>query len=354
MWYSKMYSEMPSYGRIYKCNKLFWMTAIYLFFQRTTAHILYVQYILATCNKPKGQHSFLCSWEFSLHLSHVIVNRSWVQSDVKMYSVQLDKRINQITSIFYRLGLWHREDEPTIKETRLKLFYSVYYLLLPTSSMAGALTSDNKNDCIFLVQVTMATAVLSVKLMYIIWRKKEILDLLNRNCVYSIEGHDQFNLVNNKLKILMKFTTIFISICWLFAACSVLVVPFFGCEKSLYLKVAFPLDWRNNEVAYWITFAFVLTETVVTEISVLLGAIIWYLVLNCALRYQVLGHKIKNMGIIRREEEVAAKKRKISVAEKEKGFLMDLFTAIESYKHINEYYNLISECKILNFHIGQG
>lgn len=273
-----------------------------------------------------------------------------------MYSVQLDKRINQIISLFYRFGLWHRGDEATVRESRLKLFYSCYYFLFPISLVTGAFSSDNPDDFVFLLEVAIGTTVLAVKILYIIWRKEQILELLNRICVYSVEDHEGLTIVNNKLKMLMKFVAIFIPFVWFTGVCCVLVAPFLGSERSLFFNIAFPLDWKNNEIAYWITFVFLVTQVILSLILSLFGVIIWYIMINCSLRYDILGHQIKNMGVLKEVEETANKrkvldsekentflcdlisvnKRKISNAEKENLFLKDLFSVIVSHKHTNE------------------
>lgn len=253
-----------------------------------------------------------------------------------MYKVQIHKVINSIFSSFFRLGLWHPGDEATIRETRIKLFYSIYNLLLPISLMAGSLSSDNRDESIFLIEGAIMATVFSVKLMYIILRKKKILELLNRVGVYSLENLEECTIVNDTLKNLMRFVRVFISLSYTAMTCSQLVIPFLGGEKKLFFNVGLPLDWKNNEIAFWIAFVFLVTEIFLTAVAILFSILMWYLMTNCAIRYEVLGHQIKNMGVIR-EVVATANRRKITVVEKQNLFLQDLISHAESHKDIMEY-----------------
>lgn len=253
-----------------------------------------------------------------------------------MYRVEVHKTINQFMELFYRLGFWHCGDDPTVKETRMKQFYSIYYFLFPISLMAGAIKSDNKNESIFLVEIAILAAVMSVKMFYIIWNKREIIDLLHTIGIYSIEDHKDFGLVNHKLKSFMKFVTVLLCGIFICGACVVLVVPFLGNEKKLYFNVGFPLDYKNNEVAYWVAFTFFSTEIILSDIAFLFTIMIWYLMLNCGLKYEILGNQMQNMGVIKTVAPTG-NKRIISDSEKQNLFQRDLMVAITCHQDIRKY-----------------
>lgn len=251
-----------------------------------------------------------------------------------MYFIEISNGINNIISLFYRLGLWHRGDEPTVKETRIKVFYLVYHLLFPISLMAGAITCDSTDEFIFLAEVSIAVAVLSMKLFFLVWKKKQILEMLNGICVYSIEDKDQFTQVNDKLKRFMDFVSLLL---FFFCAggCYSTVVPIFGSDKELFYKIGFPLDY-TNKIAFWMATAFIFTETVLSIIAISFSVTIWYSMLNCALRYKVLGNQIRNTGVIR-TSGATTNKRKKSEQEKQNLFRAGFIVAIDSHQHIREY-----------------
>lgn len=107
-----------------------------------------------------------------------------------MHSIQTHNAIRQMISLFYRIGLWHKGDKATVKELAIKWFYCVYHILFPTSLLVGALKSDNQFDFVLLVEIAIATSVLSFKLWVLIWKQKQILELLNRISIFSVQRHN--------------------------------------------------------------------------------------------------------------------------------------------------------------------
>lgn len=73
-----------------------------------------------------------------------------------MYSVEIPKGINNIISLFCRIGIWHRGDVATVRETRIKIFYTVSYLVYAASLMTGTFESQNQDEAIFLADIAIA------------------------------------------------------------------------------------------------------------------------------------------------------------------------------------------------------
>lgn len=255
----------------------------------------------------------------------------------KMFSIEVDETVNQIKNSFYRLGLWHAGEETTRKETARKLFFSIYTVLLPISLLSGvSLTVERLEDSLFLIEAAIMTVIMSVKLFYIIWRKDEILQMLDRIGMYSTKHASESKRINGKLNHFMSLMKIFFSCSVLIAICALLIVPFLGSEKKLFFNIGFPLDWQHSEFAYWIAFTFILTEVILSAISVLFSIIVWYLFLNCSLRFQLLGHDLRSMGVIEEVVDSSGKKRKVSKLEMENQFSKDLVAAVKSHREIIE------------------
>lgn len=249
-----------------------------------------------------------------------------------MHSVKSHKVIGQIISLFYRLGIWHQGDQATAKELRIKIFYFIYFTFLPISFAIGAAKSYDEDEAIFLAEMCIASSVLVVKLWMLIWKQKKIQEFLNRICHFDIRDDDQFNLTNEKISKFVGFVVLIIFFINLAGFC-IFVTPFIGSEKRLFFNVAFPLDYKNNEIAFWIAATFVITEIYLSIAVVLFSIIVWYFLLNCSLRYEVLGSEIRNMGLLK---GVAVLNR-ISDKEQQRIFLRDLIAAINAHLHIMEY-----------------
>lgn len=183
-----------------------------------------------------------------------------------------------------------------------------------------------------MAEAAIVASIMTVKLCYLIWRKNEILEILNNIGVYSIQDREEFNLVNDKLKKFMKFAFVLIvTVCtgWFFA----LVVPIFRSDRELFLKIGFPLELKNNEIAFWIATGFIFGAAILSMIAIFISVVIWYLMISCALRYEILGIRIRNMGT----SEAILEQPNISDVEKHKIYLEDLTAAIESHQQTRKY-----------------
>lgn len=239
-----------------------------------------------------------------------------------MFQVTIHKSIDVITEFYYHIYLWHRDDRETVRQKICKLFYSLYYPLFPVSLIAGAVASDIKLDeRILLIQSSMIASVLLIRLLYVIWKKQEIVAFLNRICIYDIDDRETFRSINDKIDGFIKFVTVLISTIAICAAAIAFVVPFLGTQKKLFFQIAFPLDWRNDEFAFWMAFTFISMEVSVSPFLISFSVIVWYLMANCSWRYKVLGQQMKRMG---------ESPQPLSISGMEKLYLLNLIEAIKS------------------------
>lgn len=263
------------------------------------------------------------------HILHQAIGiQSLVHSDVKMYRVEVNNKINLAFSVFYKLGLWHRGAKATVQEIRLKFFYTIFYLCYPISLIAGAITSDENDESIFLTQTSVMVMVVQIKFIYIIWRKEEILQLLNEICVYTIGDHNEFTRTMDKLRNFFTFVSMFFIAATWSCVFSAFIVPFLGSEKELYFNIAFPMDYKNDKIFFWIAFAFEAAGQVFTAYTFLFNSTMWYLMFSCSLRLETLGHRITKMG--------ASFDRNLSAVEKNRLFDQDLIAVIKTHQHTKE------------------
>lgn len=249
-----------------------------------------------------------------------------------MYHIKVHEAMDGITLLFYQLRLWHRGNNTIAKENAIKLFYSIYHFLFPISIMIGAVKTENANECISLTQSAILSTVMSVKLSHIIWKKEEILQCLHRFGVYYTEDHEDFTIISRKLNSLMKINMFYFFGLMSGVISATLFVPFIGKEKKLFLNIAFPLDYENSNIAYWMAFSFFFTEGILCAISTLFTIIMWYLLLNFSLKWKVLETKLRLIGAIRPIDEgdnVVLEK------EKQNLFRRDMISGIHLHQEIN-------------------
>lgn len=178
----------------------------------------------------------------------------------------------------------------------MKLFQFFFRASFVISLGSGALTTNDKEDSVYLAAVTIGVSVQVVKVFYIIWRKNEILTFIHQIYSVIVEYHDEYSSVNNKVKNLMKFGKIYMLLC-----CITLVFAFvfYAVEgqRNLPLNIAFPLDWNNSEIGYWVAFVYLaIHSTLYSMISLVVNILIWYLMSIFAIKYELLGKAFKRMG----------------------------------------------------------
>ncbi len=252
-----------------------------------------------------------------------------------MYQLEAHKNIQRFTEFLYQAGFWARHDKDTVRERRLKLFYSIYFSLLPILIATGAFESDSKDEKIFSVFLILTAVVIQVKLLYLIWKKNEILEHLGRICDYGSADRETHTAVNDKSTTFKNLVALFLSASYFTLSSVLFVAPFVGTERKLFFHYGFPLDWRKSEFAYWTGFMFTVSVGIIVAVMIAFTALIWYLMANCSWRYEVLGFEIRKMGEISSDE--SADVRYISKIEKDNLYSRDLVEAITSFNSLREY-----------------
>lgn len=248
-----------------------------------------------------------------------------------MFKIEIHKTYNQITSVFYRFGIWRSNDETYQVVKMFQITYLIFYAMFPVSLAFGAFMSDNLNATIFLADEATATLVVTLKFAYILWKQAEIQSLLHDISSYSIEDQKQFLQIKLKLKNFINFVQFYL---WLVVVgCGFLLcLPLFSNEKKLPFNIHFRLEWSYSEIAYLMAYSYITLALVLSCVCVLLNPIIWYIMLNCSVKYQILGRKFRSMGV----RKSATLGPPLLVDEKHL-FLQDLVESIKSYQDLRKY-----------------
>lgn len=200
------------------------------------------------------------------------------------------------------------------------------------SFVVGAIKNEKMDELVFLVEASIVTGVYTVKLWILIWKQNQILHLLKRICEFSIRDDCGYVLFKDKLGGFIKFVVGFVTGLIIALSLETVVFPMFGTEKTLFYKIWFPLDWRNSEVAFWMANIFIFIGDFIMMTVMLFSIIIWYLLLNCALRYEVLGSEIRDMGHITEKGN-----KKLSEMQMHNNFFESLKESIDAHVHLKEY-----------------
>lgn len=247
-----------------------------------------------------------------------------------MYYVEIPNTINQIIVIFYELRLWNNKARTTFWERGIKFFHFIFYSSFVMSFAVEAFIHDS--DIIFLAVAFLITCLHMIRFCNIIWKMNEILTLINQLGTHCTNDLEKSIKVKNKLGRFMKFTKCFISACS-FEGLLVLIFPIVSKKKLL---TDFGFSWETHRIAFWLTDVYNFLGVVYSVLIFFLAIIIWYLMMNGAIRYEILGNQLQNMGMNRRNV-MTAQSDKISLTEQEMLFIQDLIDAVEAHKTISKY-----------------
>ncbi|XP_037039807.1 odorant receptor 94b-like [Bradysia coprophila] len=251
-----------------------------------------------------------------------------------MHFTQIHDVISLMKSTFHFFGVWHSGDKATVKEMRIKLFYCIYHSLFPLSVFIGAINSGKPDNSIFLADISIGAAVLTVKLWILVWKQNEILNLLDGVCVFSIRSDDDHNRFNDKLKGFMKFVFVCAIIACVAGSLGSVILSLIGSKKTLFLEIGYPLDYENSGRAFWTATIFLVTEVLLSLVVVIFTMIIWYFLFICSLRYEVLGSELKDMGRTSKKGDANMTKRQAHIR-----FFGDLQRSIDAHLHLRELPN---------------
>lgn len=248
-----------------------------------------------------------------------------------MYKIKIPATIHNIFAIFYLIGMWN--EKTSFKDKGRKLFYLVYFVSFFLSLSVGAFVNSNTDEFMFLAVVSIIIAVQICRMSCVIRNKNEILEL-----IYEVNNSSAFDLkefvrVDRKIKLLIKFGKFFI-IMMSFSFSFLMISPVALNENILVFKIAFPLDWRNDRIAFWMAYAYVGGGFFLSAICCLFSITVWYLMLIFTIRYEMLGNQFRNMGVMRTDERSVEKPKNSEIRSL---FYLDLLAAIKAFEKINEY-----------------
>lgn len=250
-----------------------------------------------------------------------------------MYNIEIHSTFHCIIGAFYEFGLWHNEEKSTFRKNGRRLFYLLNMILFQILLVTCACFSDDKSESVFLVQVEISAIVMAVKLIYLLWKKDTILEMLSTTMVaHSISDHVLFMQVNKKITKFMKFVHVYlVMIAVIVFILIISPLPIFSVEKKLPLSIPFSLDCKYSEIIYWLTYAFLTFQICLIAVVNLLTVIIWYVMLNCSIKYQILGNQFRRLGV--RE----TKPTETDKPEEDDLYHQDLVCSIGNHQNIFEY-----------------
>lgn len=205
----------------------------------------------------------------------------------------------------YQTGIWREGNASNLLEKCRKYFFLGYCIIFQIFNDLSAYISDDVNETIFLTEIGVFYSVITFKQVYLLWKKDEIMSLLNDPITtHSTEYRDTSNYVNGKLKKFLRFLHIYL---WMLGITSTFIgmscFPIFTNERKLPYFISYSFEWTESEIVYWIMYGFVTLAIVYGYLFNLVTIFIWYLMFNYSLAYEVLGNQLRNLGVYQETNE---------------------------------------------------
>lgn len=244
----------------------------------------------------------------------------------KEYKLELSHTFHKMSTIYFTVGLW------TTKDRRI-FSWQIFLLLLISSCILSttikACTTDNNDESVFLAMVSLIGIVQIYRLYHIVWKQHKIIELMYASSASSTDDYETFCNANKKLTNFTMFVKYFLVITFSAFMCATFAP---AVKKQLIINIAFPLDYESNESAFWIVHAYVSASFLVSIISCLVATMIWYIMLNIVVKFELLGNGFKRLGTT--DEQGATSSKKLQP--KQTLFVLHLIEAIKSLGNINE------------------
>lgn len=211
-----------------------------------------------------------------------------------MYKIEVLSVFNRVIDLFYKLHLWQNESSTLKNKAKswfLLLLFSVGFF---TSAFVAMCYSKDKTEFYFLASISISSGVLLVKDLYRYNSQSDILYFLREMCSHEITDQLEYHRVMKKLNYFNKFAycCVFSTLC---GGCLIISMglPFFSSQKKLPLNLWFPFKPALNKISFWFGFIYILFSVVYVVLSYLSTIMIWYLMLNCSIKYELLGSFVK-------------------------------------------------------------
>ncbi len=219
-----------------------------------------------------------------------------------MYKVEVDITLRRIIDIFGRIGIWRNGAESGVRKSCIRILYFLKFFSFLIYVLIGiyqAYLSADRSQLLFLVQVMITVAIVTIKLAYLLWRKDEILNFLyDPNVTHCIENRDESLEVNQKINKIAIFNKVYvlIFILTLFIV-NVAVLPTVSRdEKLLPLFINFNVKSEYDVIFYWMTFIYASGCLALCSLYTLIMLFIWYILFNYSIEYKLLGRRLKSLG----------------------------------------------------------
>lgn len=245
-----------------------------------------------------------------------------------MYSIEVHQTIDRMITVFYFFGMWQNNNVSHFRSLCLRIWYLVVYGYVVLAIALGSIMTDNESEVVFLAVMAIVAFVLEFRLYFFLWKKDDILGFIRKMGVHSIKDEEKFNQVNDRINLFLKLVSYFeVMVATAAITVTIIALPLFSTGRKLPLNYYFPFEWQEDAFLYFTAFVFVTFGLMLSTLLTFFNAIIWYMMLSCAIKYEILGNEFKNIGS---DSKAAIDGNQDDI------FLLELIDLIKKHKQLRE------------------
>lgn len=237
-----------------------------------------------------------------------------------------DSHITFIYSLFYHLGIWKTEDGITIRQK----FFVFYFVSVIVSIFFGAFFTSDGDEIVYLIVTTFVGVVQISRMECLIRKQKGIISLTRATGTYSTNDYDIYTDAVKKIKNVNTLAQLFMFVV-VFALIAVVLLPVTSAENQIIFNVAFPIDYNASPGAFWVVYAFITFGFFLSAVCCSYVVVVWHLMLNFIIKYEVLGSQLRHLGMVKIGEEIKVRRSRLAIV-KSGLFRKQLVEAIKNHQ----------------------
>lgn len=213
------------------------------------------------------------------------------------YNIAIPDSITHVYSIFHLVGLWRNKDGVAIYQ----VFFFVYFMMLIVSITVGSFITEDPDERVFQFVTTFIGIVQITRMHCLIWKEKKIKSLTRENGIYSTNDYEVYTRAVKKMNSMNTLARLFMSVMVL-CLIAVALFPLVSNEKRLIYTIPFPVDYTVSTGAFWMAYTFVTTSFFWSIVCCFYVVVVWYMMLNFTIKYEVPGSQFKYLGMAEAKE----------------------------------------------------
>lgn len=253
-----------------------------------------------------------------------------------MFEIELHSGVRKITSIFLFIGIWPQEiDSESLKKFKA-YFLAALYTSFPIHFAVCAFFADDVTESVTSGLYALLESVASAKCFYLIFNREKILGFLNDPILsHQTESKEEYDNYSKKINRFVNFIRLYLSV----MSVSLIANNIYNLTSDddlLPLGLTFPRE--NHEIGYWVQYACITVSCAMCCISNFSNIIIWYVMLNYSIEYELLGSKFRKLGVKSEEDEKVFSQKKPTTITSSLGstYLDDLLGLVKDHHHLTK------------------